>query len=390
MVRERNKQMDVLLCMGILLVVLGHVGTYSWKTELFDWFVIYSFHMPLFFFISGYFYKQERERAYGRAIFRMIRKFVVPYYIWNLVYAVIVFALKAAGLVRFNLDGSLRNFIVTPWMTGDQYQMNSPAWFLLTLFLVEAVYLSLHKLVSFFGIKSEFILAIPFLAMGIAGGGMMVYGVAEGGRLVMAKLLYGIAFYHLGHLYRTDLEKRDRISNPVYFGLLFVIQYFLMVKTDGFPYISMWNGSITTMGKNVVLPVAVALTGIAFVLRVSRILEPSLGDSKIVKKLSMSTKTIMMHHYAVIVFFNVILSLVHMHVHELPYFDENWVSVLYKYPGPHDHVELFSLVYILLCLTVPVGGNALFGAVKNRVGSVIIPAFQKRFHTPDSGAPYQK
>ena len=46
----------------------------------------------------------------------------------------------------------------------------------------------------------------------------------------------------------------------------------------------------------------------------------------------------------VIVFFNVILSLVHIYVHELPYFDENWVSVLYKYPGPHDHVELFSLV----------------------------------------------
>lgn len=289
--KERNKQMDVLLCMGTILVVLGHVGTNSWKTKLLDWFVIYSFHMPLFFFISGYFYKSEREQAYGRSILRMIEKFVIPYYIWNLVYGVIVFALEAAGLVRFHLDSSILNFIVTPWTTGDQYQMNSPAWFLLTLFLVEAVYLSLHKLFSFLRLRNEFVLAVPFLTMGIAGGGMMVYGVANGGWLVLAKLLYGIAFYHLGHLYRTDLEKRDRISNFAYFGILFVIQYFLMVETDGFPYISMWNGSITTMGKNVVLPVAVALTGIAFVLRVSRILTPSLGDSRIVKKLSMSTKT---------------------------------------------------------------------------------------------------
>lgn len=365
--QERNKQMDMLLCMGIILVVLGHVGTDSWKTELFGWFVIYSFHMPLFFFISGYFYKPEREQAYGRSILRMIGKFVVPYYIWNLVYAVIVFALKAVGLVRFNLDSSILNFIVTPWTTGDQYQMNSPAWFLLTLFLVEAVYLSLHKLFSSLRLKNEFVLAVPFLAMGIAGGGMMVYGVANGGWLVLAKMLYGIAFYHLGRLYRTDLEKWDKINNLAYFGILFSIQYFLMVKTDGFPYISMWNGSITTMGKNVFLPVAVALTGIAFVLRVSRILTLSLGDSKIVKKISMSTKTIMTHHYAVIVFFNVILSLIHTHVHELPYFDEKWVSVLYKYPGPHDHVELFSLVYILLCLTVPIGGSSLFGTVKCRL-----------------------
>ena len=96
--KERNKQMDVLLCLGVILVVLGHVGTDSWKTKLFGWFVIYSFHMPMFFFISGYFYKEEREKAYGHTILRLIKKFVIPYYIWNLIYAVVAFALKNAGL----------------------------------------------------------------------------------------------------------------------------------------------------------------------------------------------------------------------------------------------------------------------------------------------------
>ena len=112
--KERNKQMDVLLCLGIFLVVLGHVGPDSWRTKLFGWFVIYSFHMPLFFFISGYFYKPEREENYGRNIFRMIRKFVVPYYVWNLVYAAIVFALDGAGLVRFHLNKSILNFFMVP------------------------------------------------------------------------------------------------------------------------------------------------------------------------------------------------------------------------------------------------------------------------------------
>ena len=81
----------------------------------------------------------------------------------------------------------------------------------------------------------------------------MVYGAARDGMLVLAKMLYAIAFYHLGHLYKVKLEKIDRLGNGAYFGILFIIQYFLMVKTDGFPYISMWNGSITTMGKNIVL-----------------------------------------------------------------------------------------------------------------------------------------
>lgn len=362
--KERNKQMDVLLCLGILLVVLGHVGTNSWKTELFDWFVIYSFHMPMFFFISGYFYKPERERTYGATVLRLTKKFVIPYYIWNLVYGVIVFALKNAGLVRFKLDKSISNFFITPWTTGDQYQLNSPAWFLLTLFLVELVYLSLHKFFAWIKIKNEYFLLLPFLCMGIAGGGMMVYGVAKGSLLVLAKLLYAIFFYHLGHLYKEKLEKFDKLNNLAYFGILFVIQYFLMVKTKGFPYISMWNGSITTMGKNIFLPVAVALTGTAFMLRVSKILTPALGESKIVQKISMSTKTIMIHHYAVIVFFNVALSLLHKHGVDLKTFDPNWTSVLYKYPGPHGHVELFSLVYIVLCVAVPIGGSTLFAKIK--------------------------
>ncbi len=357
---KRNKQMDVLLCLGIILVVLGHVGADSWKTKLFNWFVIYSFHMPLFFFVSGYFYKPERENRLGHSILRMIKKFVVPYYIWNLIYGAVVFALKDAGLVRFNLDRSIRNFFVTPWTTGDQYQLNSPAWFLLTLFLAEAVYLLLRKLLSFRKKQNEYALTVLFLGMGLAGGGMMVYGAARDGMLVLAKMLYAIAFYHLGHLYKVKLEKIDRLGNGAYFGILFIIQYFLMVKTDGFPYISMWNGSITTMGKNIVLPMAVALTGIAFMLRVSRILAPSLGDSAAVKRLSLSTKSIMLHHYAVIVFFNVALSLIHKNIFSLPGFDENWLSVLYKYPGPNGRPELFCTVYILLCLAVPVGGSMLF------------------------------
>ncbi|MDE7327863.1 MAG: acyltransferase family protein [Lachnospiraceae bacterium] len=358
--QERNKQMDVLLCLGMLLVILGHVGTNSWKTELFDWFVIYSFHMPLFFFISGYFYKPAREQAYGRTILRLIRKFVLPYYIWNLVYAIVVFLLKNAGYVRFQLNPSLSNFFLTPWTTGDQYQLNSPAWFLLTLFLVEVVYLSLHKFFAFIKIRNDTLLLLPFVCMGIAGGGMMVHGIAKGGMLVLAKLLYAIFFYHLGHLYYEKLEKFDRLGNLPYFGILFVIQYFLMVKTNGFPYISMWNGSITTMGKNIFLPVAVALTGIAFMLRISKILTLSLGESKIIKKISTSTKTIMIHHYAVIVLFNVALSFLYRHGVELKNFDPNWVSVLYKYPGPHNHMELFSMVYIVLCFTVPIGMSTFF------------------------------
>lgn len=56
----RNKTIDIAKGLGILLVVFGH----SWivlheKGELFR--VIFSFHMPLFFFLSGVFFKETES-----------------------------------------------------------------------------------------------------------------------------------------------------------------------------------------------------------------------------------------------------------------------------------------------------------------------------------------
>ena len=54
MSKKINYQFLILQAIGIILVVLGHKGGISLAT---DWFAPYSFHILLFIFISGYFYK---------------------------------------------------------------------------------------------------------------------------------------------------------------------------------------------------------------------------------------------------------------------------------------------------------------------------------------------
>ena len=58
----RDKKLDNIKCLGILLIVLGHmlevvdcgkIGSYIYMT-------IYSFHVPLFIFVMGYFSKSKR------------------------------------------------------------------------------------------------------------------------------------------------------------------------------------------------------------------------------------------------------------------------------------------------------------------------------------------
>ena len=59
MYMERNIQFAILQTIAIIFVVVGHSGGISFG---FEWFPISSFHIPLFIFISGYFYKEKQEK----------------------------------------------------------------------------------------------------------------------------------------------------------------------------------------------------------------------------------------------------------------------------------------------------------------------------------------
>ena len=84
MAKERDKSIDSLKGLGIILMIIGHVNT-----PLRDF--IFSFHMPLFFFISGYLYK---DRCINDILHRCIDRILIPYlatclFIW-LVYIIAV------------------------------------------------------------------------------------------------------------------------------------------------------------------------------------------------------------------------------------------------------------------------------------------------------------
>lgn len=78
---NRIKYIDIMRAIGIILVVFGHcIGTDNAIKK-----IIYSFHMIIFFVISGLLLKIERKniKEYG------IKKFfqlIVPYFIWNFIY----------------------------------------------------------------------------------------------------------------------------------------------------------------------------------------------------------------------------------------------------------------------------------------------------------------
>jgi len=118
---------------GIILVVYGHVarGVFNagmiQNTELFKLVdsVIYSFHMPLFFFISGLFFVSSiRRRSAKGLFFSKVDTIVYPYLVWSLIQGLV--KLLVGPITNFGMElDELSSFL---WIPIDQF------WFLYVLF----------------------------------------------------------------------------------------------------------------------------------------------------------------------------------------------------------------------------------------------------------------
>ncbi|MBO5208863.1 MAG: acyltransferase family protein [Lachnospiraceae bacterium] len=90
-----NMTFCILSGIAIIMIVAGHVGYNILSVG--DLFPYYSFHVPLFMFISGYFYKDIEEEHPFAYIKKKVKRLLVPYFIWNVLYGVIAWLLHFAG-----------------------------------------------------------------------------------------------------------------------------------------------------------------------------------------------------------------------------------------------------------------------------------------------------
>ena len=77
---ERFKFIDIARFIGIFLMVLCHAGMHNTVTS-----VIYAFHMPLFFFLSGYLYHRGEKKHMPSFLPKESRTLLLPYIIFALI-----------------------------------------------------------------------------------------------------------------------------------------------------------------------------------------------------------------------------------------------------------------------------------------------------------------
>lgn len=143
----RDNGIDSIKGIAIILVVLGHVITNGVSSQLFhDEFItnlcntIYFFHMPLFFFISGYLTKahdktegKKNRKKYCKKIIALL----IPYIVFSLIYL----CLK----VIFSKTGAVVNTVSTSEMFYLLIKPVGEYWFLYALMVFKLLYYHISK-----------------------------------------------------------------------------------------------------------------------------------------------------------------------------------------------------------------------------------------------------
>jgi acyltransferase len=133
----RIKFIDLAKGIGIFLVVMGH------SMEPRSAF-IYSFHMPLFFLLSGYFYRYE---SFKTTLLGKVNRLLVPFYFFSII-SWCVYLLK---IIYIGDKDGILNYVISfkQIIVGlDPDVGNVPLWFLPCLLTTSLFYWGIQKLTT--------------------------------------------------------------------------------------------------------------------------------------------------------------------------------------------------------------------------------------------------
>lgn len=216
---------------GILLVIIGHL---AYETQFARW--IYSFHMPLFFFLSGFVFVAKGN--FIEFLKKKSKAILVPYF--GLGMCIIVFE-----IIYYPLRGDYHFSFSKVFYKIKDLLIQKRAWalwFLACLFLLEIIFYIIVKV-----FKNIWFIGIVCLAMSIGG---YHYYQNDGVGLVwnIDVCLIAIIFFYIGYLskYLSERYVNKVLQNPtrLIVGAVLII---LLVAGN----IALARASYASCGRNV-------------------------------------------------------------------------------------------------------------------------------------------
>lgn len=340
---RRDDSVSIAKGIAIILMVMAHARCPLWIQ-----YYINMFHMPLFFFMSGYCFKETYLDDPKSFVMKRVKGIYLPYIKWSLVFLLfhnIFFYLNIYNdLYGFNGKVShlydVQEFITkTLWIIftmGSHEQLLGGYWFMKSLFFASIIFFFLLKWLH--SSVMGFVLVIATLLGGIVGRGLPVIGI--GSREFMAAF-----FIWSGYIYKKRNLHIDR---------KYLIVIYACIVALGTTF---WQGTMLDCKWELIIPyMFTALCGTLMVFGISKYLNGR--GVKFLLYVGNNTLQILTWHFLSFKIISLlIIAIYHLPIEHLAEFP---VIEQYAYQG-------WWVVYMVIGIGVPIGVCYYIDSVKNKM-----------------------
>jgi len=214
-INYRVEYMDIAKALAIILIVVGHAQ--SPFTNF-----IYLFHVPLFFFVSGYFYKTKYALHPLLFVKRKIIKLYIPFLIYELIFLMLHNYFITIGIYGSNYNVHYYNnndfiyYFINTITFGNSEQLLEVMWFVTSLFTVHTLFVNTNFLIlkinRFNREIIRFIIIFTYFIIGLTLSSLNISLMRQ-----IDTSLVAIFIYYLGYLYKVYEKK---IPFNIYFFTL--------------------------------------------------------------------------------------------------------------------------------------------------------------------------
>ena len=236
--KKRVDYLDMLKCLGMFIVVSGHIHPY------YKWFSlsVHCFVIPLYFFLSGMTFKRNKFPSLGDFIKHRAKSLLLPYLMFSIVTWMFWALFNVVSHNQVDLWSPLLQTFIAQG-SGGFLVHNVPLWFLPCLFVIEVLYYMIDKLPEWANITVCVLLSVLGACMISWWRGPFVLLPWS-----MESALVSILFYCAGNILVKHFGLvgiQDKVLGKKWLWLTIMIVLTLMMINTAH-----WNGHITLGSDN--------------------------------------------------------------------------------------------------------------------------------------------
>lgn len=343
-----SDEINILKALAIMLVVSGHL-----EFSLLGIFPPYSFQITLFFFISGCLFKDKYLNSVTEFFERRIKSLLVPYFWYNLFYMCVTILIAKLTGKFWGMPLSFKNFFITPFLNGHQFDLSCPLWFVTQLFMTLITFLYLMRFFSN-ATKNKFIHLAIFTLIGLLAIPVRKIFPMTPLMLVVIRTMMSLFFVYIGYYYTHYIKDNYNIFAPKWFGGIVILQSILwLFNRDftpehgiGLSYILVWG----RFDDQLFVPILTSLTGIWASLFTVKILYPYLKNIKFIQDMGNVTYHIMANHLLVMY----LITAVFLKLHGMPISERANHDIYWIY-NPIQTTYLYFVITMVATTYIGVG-----------------------------------